>query len=140
MTITKLIETLQQLDATAVDAQLRARGLTMQLEPMTAFTDAILAMWTAFLAALLFARVRDARSVRFWAWGFVAASLSSLSGVAYHGFRTWFPSPIVMTEWCWKMVPLTTGIAAFYTAGACVGGSCDTAKSEKPAKTVHAKK
>lgn len=111
--IAELIGTLQQLEANAVDAQLRARGLSMQLEPMTAFTDAILAMWTAFLAALLFAKSRGARPVRFWAWGFVAASLSSLAGVAYHGFRTWFPSPVVMTEWCWKLVPLTTGIAAF---------------------------
>ena len=59
--IAELIGTLQQLEADAVDAQLRARGLSMQLEPMTAFTDAILAIWTAFLAALLFPDLRRER-------------------------------------------------------------------------------
>lgn len=74
------------------------------LEPITALTDAILAAFTAFLAGRLFA------ASRLWAWGFVAAAISSLAGVAYHGSRTLF-SPLAIAL-CWKIVPVATGFAA----------------------------
>jgi hypothetical protein len=112
MSMEAMIETLQQLIDANVDAQLQALGLDMRLEPMTAFTDAILATWTAILAGLLFARARASSAVRLWAWAFVAATVSSLAGVAYHGFRTWFTWPVPLTLVSWKAVPIATGVAA----------------------------
>ena len=115
----------------SVEAELAARGLSMGVEPMTAFTDAVLAAWVAFLAGLLFARARGALSVRLWGCAFVTASVSSLAGVAYHGFRTWFPSPVAMAELCWKVVPLTTGIAAF-----CLGSAAAIAWLRPKARRI----
>ena len=82
------------------------------LEPMTAFTDAILAAWTAFWAAFLFARANGRRPVILWAWGFAAAAVSSLAGVAYHGWRIFFEPVVSTTALAWKTVPVTIGITA----------------------------
>jgi hypothetical protein len=110
MSVDDLIRILQELKNTGIETQLAAIGLTMGLEPMTAITDAILAAWTAFLAALLFARAQDATPVKLWACAFLAAVVSSLAGVAYHGGRILF-TPTV-TALCWKIGPITTGLAA----------------------------
>jgi hypothetical protein len=110
VSIDQLIWLLQQIKASDVPGQLVSADLTMGLEPMTAFTDAILAAWTAFLAARLFARSRGNRAVVLWTWAFVAAVVSSLAGVAYHGCRILFTAKMV--ELCWKVVPISTGIAA----------------------------
>jgi hypothetical protein len=94
----------------------------MGLEPMTAFTDAVLAAWTAFLAARLFERSGGARPARLWAWAFVAAVISSLAGVAHHGSRVLF-TPAV-TVLCWKVVPIATGVAALCLGSAAAIAWC----------------
>lgn len=110
MSVDDLIRLLQELKNTGIETQLDAIGLTVGLEPMTAITDAILAAWTAFLTALLFARAQDDNPVKLWACAFLAAAVSSLAGVAYHGGRILF-TPAV-TALCWKVVPIATGVAA----------------------------
>jgi hypothetical protein len=120
MSIASLIQLLQQLQSTDLPQRLAAAGLPAGLEPMTAFTDAMLAAWVAFLAARLFDRSRDAASVFLWGCAFVAAAVSSLAGVAYHGSRILFS--VAQTALCWKVVPVATGVAAL-----CLGSAAAVA-------------
>ena len=129
MSIDHLIGLLEHLKDADVQQRLEAVGLTMGLEPMTALTDAVLAAWTAFLAACIFARARNAAPVKLWAWAFVAAVVSSLAGVAYHGARILF-TPTV-TALCWKVVPISTGVAAL-----CLGSAVAIAWLKPGARRV----
>jgi hypothetical protein len=109
MSLDDLIRALTHLRDANVAEQMVRIGLTLGLEPATAFTDAVLAAWTAFLAARLLRRSAGL-PVRLWGWAFVAAALSSLAGVAYHGCRILLsPSWIAAS---WKAVPVTTAVAA----------------------------
>ncbi|HVR38736.1 MAG TPA: hypothetical protein VMU84_06545 [Thermoanaerobaculia bacterium] len=92
-----------------LSAQLHAVGLKAGLEPMTALTDAILAAWTLLLAIALFRHANGRKPVVLWAWAFVALTVSSLDGVAYHGYRMRFGFTVIVL--LWKIVPVATGIA-----------------------------
>jgi hypothetical protein len=83
---------LSNIDAHGLPKQLAAAGLNAAIfEPLTAFTDAVLAVWVTFWAALLFCRANNSRPVVLWAWAFLASAVSSLAGVAFHGARIVFP-------------------------------------------------
>jgi Family of unknown function (DUF6962) len=72
------------------------------MEPITALTDAVLAAWTAFLCALLFARARV-----LWASAFAALAVAALAGTAYHCCRL-FP----------KLVPVAIGLTSLFLGAA----------------------
>ncbi|HEY6136441.1 MAG TPA: hypothetical protein VI670_01625 [Thermoanaerobaculia bacterium] len=72
------------------------------MEPLTALTDAVLAAWTAFLSALLFARAKV-----LWACAFAALAVAALAGTAYHCCRL-FP----------KLVPLAIGLTSLFLGAA----------------------
>ncbi len=129
MSLDEIITTLQQLKNSDIPRQLAAEELPMELEPMTAFTDALLAAWVAFLAARLFATARGSLSVKLWGWAFVAAVVSSLAGVAYHGWRVlWTPD---LVRICWKVVPVATGVAAL-----CLGSAAAIAWLSPKARRI----
>jgi hypothetical protein len=79
-------------------------------EPVTALTDAVLAAWTALCCALLFARASGRRPVLLWACAFAAVAVSALAGAVFHCCRPLF-DPLAATL-VWKVVPVTTGVAA----------------------------
>lgn len=110
MNLDELIAALRELQASTLPEQLKNADLKAGLEPMTALTDAILAAWTSFLAAFLLARANGRRPVVLWGWGFIAAAVSALAGVAYHGARIHFG--YTGTVLSWKLVPVSTGVAA----------------------------
>jgi hypothetical protein len=84
--------------------------LTSGIEPVTAFTDALLAAWTAFLAGRLFSSSKAGEPLRLWAWAFVAVTIASLAGVAYHGARSLMtPAGAAIS---WTAVPVATASAA----------------------------
>lgn len=112
VTIDDIITVAQQIRASGVTTELENLEVAAGLEPLTAFTDAILAAWVAFLAGSLFARAQGRRPVLLWAWAFVATVVSSLAGVAYHGWRVFFDPLVPMSILSWKFVPIATGIAA----------------------------
>jgi len=87
------------------------KELDKGLEPMTAFTDAVLAAWTLFLAAFLFSRANGRRPVRLWAWAFVFTAITALAGVFYHACRV--NLSLTQTAIAWKMVPFSTGASMF---------------------------
>ncbi|HKS24273.1 MAG TPA: hypothetical protein VJZ76_15845 [Thermoanaerobaculia bacterium] len=72
------------------------------MEPLTALTDAVLAAWTAFLSALLFARGKV-----LWASAFAALAVAALAGTAYHCCRL-FP----------KLVPIAIGLTSLFLGAA----------------------
>ena len=72
------------------------------MEPITALTDAVLATWTAFLSALLFARAKV-----LWASAFAALAVAALAGTAYHCCRL-FP----------KLVPIAIGLTSLFLGAA----------------------
>ena len=72
------------------------------MEPITALTDAVLATWTAFLCALLFARAKV-----LWASAFATLALAALAGTAYHCCRL-FP----------KLVPIAIGLTSLFLGAA----------------------
>ena len=72
------------------------------MEPLTALTDAVLAAWTAFLSALLFARAKV-----LWASAFAALAVAALAGTAYHCCRL-FP----------KLVPVAIGLTSLFLGAA----------------------
>ena len=77
----------------------------MITEPMTLFTDYVLAGVTAWLGWRLFGarEGQDARS--FWALAFAALAAAAAVGGSYHGFASF---PVV-----WKVTLLAAGIASF---------------------------
>jgi len=112
MPVDELIQLFQKIYASAIPSQLQSAGLTAGLEPMTALTDAILAAWTAFWCAFLFARANGRRPVLLWAWAFAATAVSALAGVAYHGCRLFFEPVTLGAIVAWKIVPVASGVAA----------------------------
>lgn len=72
------------------------------MEPITALTDAVLATWTAFLSALLFARAKV-----LWASAFAALAVAALAGTAYHCCRL-LP----------KLVPIAIGLTSLFLGAA----------------------
>lgn len=110
MRLEQFIARLREIQAGNLPARLEEVGLDMNLEPMTALTDAVLAAWIAFWAASLLERADGRRPVMWWGWSFIAATISTLAGVAYHGARTEFGYTTIVI--LWKIVPLATGAAA----------------------------
>ncbi len=72
------------------------------MEPITALTDAVLATWTAFLCALLFARAKV-----LWASAFATLAVAALAGTAYHCCRL-LP----------KLVPIAIGLTSLFLGAA----------------------
>ena len=68
------------------------------MEPITALTDAVLATWTAFFSALLFARAKI-----LWGSAFAALAVAALAGTAFHCCRL-FP----------RLVPIAIGLTALF--------------------------
>jgi hypothetical protein len=105
-----LLAKLRQLQESTLPKRLLDEQLEMGLEPFTALTDAILAGATMLWAGQLLARANGRRPVMFWAWGFIAAAVSALGGVAFHGARTH------MGFWgnviSWKIAAAGAGVAA----------------------------
>jgi len=113
MTVDQVIETARAVASSGLPIHLAKLDVPAGLEPMTAFTDAILAVWTAALAGVLFARSDGRRATRWWGLAFVATVVTSLAGVAYHGWRVFFTPIVPLTLVAWKVVPIATAIAAF---------------------------
>lgn len=131
MTPNDILATVERMSAGGLSARLRELHLTAGLEPMTAFTDMLLATWTAFLAGILFARAGGRRSVRLWACAFLATAVSSLAGAAFHGFRIFFTPLVPLTVLTWKVVPIATATAAL-----CLGAAAAIAWLQPPAQRI----
>ncbi len=105
-----LLAKLRSLQESSLPKRLQDADLEMGLEPFTALTDAILAGATMLWAGQLLARANGRRPVVLWAWGFIAAAVSALGGVAFHGARTH------MGFWgnviSWKIAAAGAGVAA----------------------------
>lgn len=97
---------------TALTDKFEQADIRKGFEPMTAFTDAVLAGWTLFLAAFLFSRANGRKPVTLWAWAFVFTGITSLAGVYYHICR--LDLSFVETQIAWKVVPFSTGISMFF--------------------------
>jgi hypothetical protein len=81
-------------------------------EPMTLFTDYLLAGLVFYLGLRLQARWRRSgqRSVRFWAMGFHASAAAALAGGTYHGFLPYLEGlPAFLL---WKLTVFAVGLAA----------------------------
>lgn len=81
-------------------------------EPMTFFTDYLLAGFVFYLGLRLLAfwRRSGQQSVRWWAFGFFASAAAALAGGTYHGFLPHLdglPSLLL-----WKFTVLAVGLAA----------------------------
>lgn len=118
MVVDELIRAFQNISASDIPTQLDKAGLIAGLEPMTALTDAILAAWTAFWCAFLFARANGRRPVVLWACAFAATAVSALAGVAFHGSRLFFDPVVRYSIVAWKVVPVASG-----TAVLCLGSA-----------------
>lgn len=79
---------------------------------MVAFTDAILAGGTLFMAGILFSRANGRRPVVLWAWAFVCTAIAALAGVYYHVCR--LNLSLGATQIAWKVVPFSSGLAMFF--------------------------
>jgi hypothetical protein len=82
-------------------------------EPMTVFTDYVLAGVTAWLCFLLLGSSRRGKSIKFWGVAFAALALGAFLGGTWHGF--------FQDYWLWKATVLAIGVASF---GMLAGSAC----------------
>jgi hypothetical protein len=82
-------------------------------EPMTMFTDYLLAGWTLALAGKLYLGFRrhGQRSVALWAAALLFTSLASLAGGSYHGFQLHLSG--LQQQILWKTVVYSVGLTSF---------------------------
>ena len=89
---------------------------------MTAFTDYLLAAWSAWLALLLWRHERQLRqrTTRFWFGAFLATAIGAAAGGGFHG-GTAGPG---IGALLWKTAVMWAGMAAFLMVSATAFGVC----------------
>lgn len=83
-------------------------------EPMTMFTDYVLAVLTMILAVLLLGvgRIKSQVSIKLWAAALVATAVAAVVGGTSHGFALHFGE--VMKIALWKVTVYAIGLASFF--------------------------
>ena len=81
-------------------------------EPMTMFTDYLLAGWTAWLAWKLLSQSEAGKAVRWWGRAFICSAAAAFFGGSYHGLAPMLPPELLW--FLWKITVYAIGLAGLF--------------------------
>lgn len=95
-------------------------------EPMTMFTDYLLAAITIMLAIKLFrvGRLHGQNSISFWASAYVFTAMAAIAGGTTHGFALYLGD--TTQEALWKITVYAIGLASFFMLSGTILASVPT--------------